>query len=106
MVSIVNKDDFIIDGWFPPCSYISAIDGKKYACCGSNCVEIPLDMTMEEIMIGWICTAPAYVTKEKVEKTYKKPTKKDLIAKILPTKSEPRILVEGQSHKTLTLKKK
>ena len=69
--------DFKIEGWFPPCIVKSHVDGVKYACCGSNWVEIPDEMTMEEVMKGWICTAPAIVPKE-IKKVPKRLTKKQL----------------------------
>ena len=69
--------EFKIEGWFPPGIFKSSITGIKYACCGSNWVEISEDMTMEDVMKGWICTAPC---QEKPTKApAKRLTKKQLI---------------------------
>ena len=68
--------NFKIEGWFPPIKFNSIVDGKTYAVCGSKWIEIPEDMTYDEILKGWICTAKIA---EKVDKKiYKKPTKSKL----------------------------
>ena len=67
------KDNFRIEGWFPP-GIINTISGK-YACCGTNWVEIEADVTTEDVMKGWICKAPIYITKNekpKINKSIKK----------------------------------
>ena len=73
----MNNVDFKIEGWFPPCIFKSSITDIKYACCGSNWVEISNEMTMEEVIKGWICTAPAIIPKE-IKKVAKRLTKKQL----------------------------
>jgi hypothetical protein len=49
--------EFRIEGWFPPITYTSHVDGLKYAICGSNWIVIPHEMTLEEVTKGWVCTA-------------------------------------------------
>ena len=71
--------DFKIEGWFPPC-IANTLNGK-YACCGSLWIKIPEEMTMDEVMKGYICIAPICNTHIK-PKINKKPTKKQL-AKLL-----------------------
>ena len=68
---------FKIEGWFPPASFISPISGVRYAVCGSNWVEIPADMSSEDIMAGWICTAKASAPKAPMYP--KRMTKKQLL---------------------------
>ena len=77
LCKMINIVDFKIEGWFPPGIVKSPITGIKYACCGSNWIEISNDMTMEEVMKGWICTAPAIIPKE-AKKVTKRLTKKQL----------------------------
>ena len=45
---------FSIIGPYAPASYISCRDGKRYACSGSQHVEIPMNMPYHEILAGWI----------------------------------------------------
>ena len=80
-----TKDNFRIEGWFPPC-IANTISGR-YACCGSNWVEIEDDVTMEDVMKGWVCTAPIYVPKEEKSKP-KRTSKKDLAKIVLPKKQK------------------
>jgi len=69
--------EFRIEGWFPPSIIVSPINGRKYAICGSNWVEISHSMTMEEVTKGWICTAKD-VVKPLKEVVYKRPSKVDI----------------------------
>ena len=75
MVQKLNKDNFRIEGWFPPC--IATTIGGRYACCGGNWIAIEDDVTIEDVMKGWVCTAPAWKPKEEKAKT-KRPTKAEL----------------------------
>lgn len=69
---------FKIEGWFPPCIIKAPITGIRYACCGSSWIEIANDFTIEEVMEGWVCTAPDWKPKV-VKPTVKKVTKKQLV---------------------------
>jgi hypothetical protein len=76
-----TKENFRIEGWFPP-GIANTISGR-YACCGSNWVEIEDNVNIDDVMRGWVCTAPAYVPKEEKPKT-KKVTKADLAKIVTP----------------------
>jgi hypothetical protein len=84
-----TKDNFRIEGWFPPC-IANTISGR-YACCGSNWVEIEDDVTIEDVTKGWICTAPAYVPKVSTPKT-KRPTKSQLAKTVAPKFVTPKLV--------------
>jgi len=71
--------DFRIEGWFPP-GIVNTLSGR-YACCGSNWVKITEDMTMQEVMKGWVCTAPAW--EPKVEKPKLRKLQRDNLLKLL-----------------------
>ncbi len=71
--------NFKIEGWFPPIKFKSVVDGRSYAICGSNWIEIPESMSYDDILKGWICTAKEF---PKI-KSYKKPTKGQLHKKTI-----------------------
>ena len=68
-------EKFTIEGWFPPAIFSSSVNGKRYAVCGHNWVEVG-DMTIEEVMKGYVCIAKDSPPKLKV----KAPTKKSIMA--------------------------
>jgi hypothetical protein len=76
-------NEFKIEGWFPPGIFTSPLNGVRYAICGSNWVEISKEMTIDEVMKGWVCTAndsfskpkslfPKYKSKTKLMEEFKK----------------------------------
>lgn len=71
----LNKQNFRIEGWFPP-GIVNTLSGR-YACCGGNWIPIEDDVTITDVMNGWVCTAPAWKPKEDKPKT-KRPTKSEL----------------------------
>ena len=71
----LNKQNFRIEGWFAPC--IATTITGRYACCGSNWIAIEDDVTIDDVMKGWVCTAPAWKPKEEKPKV-KRPTKAEL----------------------------
>lgn len=77
----LSKENFNIEGWFPPC-IVKTISGR-YACCGDNWVEIEDNVTINDVMRGWVCTAPAYVPK---------PVEAKPMKKMIPKKSIPKKL--------------
>ena len=85
--------DFKIEGWFPPITYISHLTGVKYAICGSNWIEIPQEMTSEEVMAGWVCTAKVSLPKEIKKTIYPKRNTRTAIADMLSkeTKVVPKV---------------
>ena len=70
-------NQFKIEGWFPPC-IDNTINGR-FACCGPIWIKISEEMTMEDVMKGWICTASIY---EPTIVIPKKPTKKQYFKNI------------------------
>jgi hypothetical protein len=48
------KSDFKIEGYFPPITFTSTLDGQKYAICGSNWIPIPTEMTHQEVHERWV----------------------------------------------------
>lgn len=48
------KANFKIEGYFPPITFTSTLDGQKYAICGSNWIPIPSEMTQQEVHESWI----------------------------------------------------
>ena len=93
--------DFKIEGWFPPAIFFSAITGINYAVCGSNWVEIPSSMTMDDVMKGWICTAK---DKPKTKPFIPRKSKKDLIESYFPNTKKnlssikPRVFAPKAKH--------
>ncbi len=83
-----TKDNFRIEGWFPPC--IANTLSGRYACCGPKWILIEDDVTIEDVMKGWVCTAPAYVPKEEKPKT-KRTTKSQLTKKQTPQVVLPKV---------------
>ena len=83
-----TKDNFRIEGWFPP-GIAKTLSGR-YACCGSNWVEIEDDVTMADVMKGWVCTAPAYEPKVEKPKA-KRVTKAELVKVVTPKAATPKI---------------
>ncbi len=81
-----NKETLKLEGWFPPC--IANTLYGRYACCGSQWAEIEDDVTIDDVMKAWTCTAPAWKPKEETTKVYKRPTKASL-AKSINTTVEP-----------------
>jgi hypothetical protein len=75
MMQKLTKQNFRIEGWFPPC--IANTLGGRYACCGGNWVAIEDDVTITDVMNGWTSTAPVWKPKEDKPKT-KRPTKAEL----------------------------
>lgn len=82
MMNTKMNKDIKIEGFLPP-AIINTISGR-YACSGSNWILIEDDVTMEDVMKGWVCTAPLYVPKEPKQKT-KRVTKKELTKSITKT---------------------
>jgi len=78
----MNKETIKIEGFLPP-AIINTISGR-YACSGSNWILIEDDVTIADVMKGWVCTAPLYVPKEPKQKT-KRVTKKELTKNIIKT---------------------
>jgi hypothetical protein len=83
-----TKDNFRIEGWFPPC--IANTLSGRYACCGGNWIPIEDNVTIEDVMKGWTCTAPAWKPKEENTKT-KRPTKSQLTKKQTPQVVLPKV---------------
>ena len=71
----LNNQNFRLEGWFPPC-IANTLNGR-YACCGGNWILIEDNVTIEDVMNAWICTAPAWKPKEEKPKT-KRLTKAEL----------------------------
>jgi hypothetical protein len=89
--------NFEIKGWFPPIKFTSVIDGKTYAVCGSNWIEIDANMSYEEILKGWICTAKEIP----LIKSYKKATKTQLHQKTIKneTATDPSVFIRNLLEK-------
>lgn len=52
------KKNFKIEGIYHPTIFRSIVSDKVYAVSGGNWVEIPPDMTFEEVQRGWVNTMP------------------------------------------------
>ena len=78
-------NNFIIKGWFPPIVFTEYSTGIKYAVCGGTWIAIPNEMTIQDVVAGWVCTAKIYPPKEIKEKQtiYPKKTKKSDLFKLL-----------------------
>ena len=48
------KKNFKIEGWLDPIIFTSTVDGRKYAISGGNWINIPDDMTHQEVKSGFI----------------------------------------------------
>lgn len=48
------KKNFKIEGFHNPVFFTSTVDYKKYAVSGTNWIEVPSDMTIEEVRKGFI----------------------------------------------------
>ena len=79
---------FKIEGWFPPCIIKAPMTGVRYACCGSSWVEISENTTMEDVMEGWVCTAPDWKPRV-VKPAAKKITKKQLFDAVKTNSVQP-----------------
>jgi hypothetical protein len=75
-----NKETLKLEGWFPPC--IANTWSGRYACCGGQWEEIEDDVTIDDVMKAWTCTAPAWKPKEETAKVFKRPTKASLATKM------------------------
>ena len=49
------KEDFFVEGHFPPITFISLIDSQKYVICiGNPWIPIPDDMDISDVNKKWI----------------------------------------------------
>lgn len=48
------KKNFKIEGWLDPVLFTSVVDGRKYAISGSNWIDVPQDMTIDDIRKGFV----------------------------------------------------
>ena len=48
------KKNFKIEGYLDPVLFTSSVDGRKYAISGSNWIEVPSDMTIDDVRNGFI----------------------------------------------------
>lgn len=65
------KKNFKIEGWLPPTTLTSVVDGKKYAISGGNWIHIPNDMTYEEVCAGFIDLRPTLRREKNLGDVYK-----------------------------------
>ena len=75
------KKNFKIEGVLPP-TIFKSIHGETYACSGSLWIEIPSDMTLDEVYKGY--------TKE----TIKKIEPKDIQTEVLSSKGDKKYKVQ------------